>query len=305
MQSRRPLDAKALAIMVALCAIIGTQQVAIKLAAQDMAPIFLVGIRSGLAAIALLVIIGLRNEGRALFSANAWPGALAGALFGIEFLLFAEGLRFTSAAHMAIFLYTGPIFAALCLHLRFVEERLIGLQWLGIGTAFVGIVLAFSGRIEANSHDLTWLGDLYGLAAGVAFGATTLVIRASRLSTAPAAVTLWYQLMGGFIVATAGAVILGQTQVSVTPALIMNLAYQSLIISTLAYIIWFSMLRTYLVSRIGLLSLMTPMFGIAFGWLMLNEALTLHFLAGAALVVMGIVLVSGRERRSEQGKNEA
>jgi len=40
-------------------------------------------------------------------------GGAVGILFGLQFLFVAEGLRYTSASHMSVFLYTAPIFAAI------------------------------------------------------------------------------------------------------------------------------------------------------------------------------------------------
>ena len=56
-------------------------------------------------------------------------------------------------------------------------------------------------------------------------------------------------------------------------------------------IIW--LLRRYLASRIGVFSFLTPLFGVAFGVLLLDEPLEPGFLAGAILVCTGILLVSG------------
>lgn len=295
MHEHRPIDATAASTMVVLCALWGTQQVAIKLAAPDMAPVLQVGLRSGLAALALLVVLAVRRQIPALGAGTWRPGLLAGALFGLEFVLFAQGLRFTSASHMSIFLYTAPIFAAVGLHLRVPEERLAPLQWSGIAIAFAGIVWTFSGRGAAPAGDATWIGDLLGLAAGAVWGATTFVVRTSRLARAPAAVTLWYQVTGAGVLGIGSAVALGETQVTLTHALVASLAYQTLILSTASYLVWFSLMRAYLASRLGVLSLMTPVFGIGFGVAILGDGLTRAFLTGAALILSGILLVNGRD----------
>ena len=52
------------------------------------------------------------------------PGLLAGVLFAVEFLLVGEGLRYTTASHLVVFLYTAPIFVALGLHWVRPAERL-------------------------------------------------------------------------------------------------------------------------------------------------------------------------------------
>ncbi|ALN71915.1 DMT family transporter [Aureimonas sp. AU20] len=303
MDLRKPIDASAAASMVVLCALWGTQQVAIKLAAPDMAPLFQVGLRSGVAALLVLFVVFARREHRAI-GGEAWrPGLLAGVLFGLEFVLFAQGLLFTSASHMSIFLYTAPIFAALGLHFSLVEERLALVQWIGIAVAFAGIVLTFSGRGGATTGDTTWIGDLLGIAAGAVWGATTVVVRTSRLSRAPAAVTLWYQLMGACMFALVSALALGETQATVTATLLASLAYQTVILSAASYLAWFSLMRVYLASRLGVLSLMTPVFGIGFGIIVLGDDLTTEFVGGTALILLGIVLVSVRDllvRRMER-----
>ena len=51
-------------------------------------------------------------------------------------------------------------------------------------------------------------------------------------------------------------------------------------------------LRRQLASNMAVFSCMTPLFGVSVGVLILDEPLSLNFVAGAALVLLGIVLVS-------------
>jgi drug/metabolite transporter (DMT)-like permease len=96
-------------------------------------------LRSGLSALLLGLLCWGRGE-RLSFRDGTWrPGLLAGVLF------IGEGLRHTHASHIAIFLYTSPIFTALGLHWLMPAERLRRSQWAGIGVAFTGILLAFGG----------------------------------------------------------------------------------------------------------------------------------------------------------------
>lgn len=304
MDQPRVINGQAAATMVLLCAIWGTQQVAIKLAALAMAPLLQVGVRSIIAAAIVLTVVMARRETRALGGGTWRPGLLVGLLFALEFMLFAEGLVFTSASRMSIFLYTAPIFAALGLHWLVREERLQASQWVGIAIAFAGVVIAFSGRNDAASDDAAWLGDLMGIAAGAAWGATTVVVRTTRLAGTPATVTLWYQLAGAGLLATIAAIATGQTTVLQSKVLFGSIAYQVLIISVASYLTWFALLRRYLASRLGVLSLLTPIFGVGFGVAVLGDALTPAFVIGAAIILAGIVLVNApdlliRRRASE------
>lgn len=138
METRKALDGHAIGLMLVLCLVWGLQQVALKATAAEIAPIFQIALRSGVAA--ALVGLVMLARGERMHLAETWrAGLLVGLLFGLEFLLVGEGLRHTSASHMVVFLYTAPIFAALGLHWKLPAERLGAAQWLGIALAFGGL----------------------------------------------------------------------------------------------------------------------------------------------------------------------
>jgi len=276
--------------MVVLCAIWGFQQIAIKGAAADVAPVLQIAIRSGLSAIMVAVLMRIRGQG---LSPGLWrPGMVVGFLFGLEFILVGEGLRRTSAAHMAVFLYTAPIFAAVGLHLRIATERLRPLQWAGIGLAFCGIAVAFLGHASGGARASSASGDVMAVLAGAAWGFTTVAVRCSRLTNAPATETLLYQLLGAFLMLLLTAVLTGQAGFHPTPMAWASLAFQTLLVSFASYLTWFWLLRQYIASRLGVFSFLTPLFGVAFGVGLLHEPLETSFGAGAVLVLAGIFLVS-------------
>ena len=87
--SRRPTDSFALQVMLGLCLIWGVQQVVIKMAAPDIAPVMQAAARSGIAALLVGVLICCKGGWRQVPS--TWrAGLLAGSLFGLEFSRRAE-----------------------------------------------------------------------------------------------------------------------------------------------------------------------------------------------------------------------
>lgn len=296
MQERKGIDSRAFGMMAVLCMIWAFQQIAIKAAAVDIAPILQIAIRSGVAAVLVALLMAWRREPLNLSDGTWRPGLLVGILFGVEFVFLGEGLRYTTASHMAVFLYTAPFFAAIGLQWRLPEERLAGAQWMGILVAFIGIVIAFMGRDvgEATPEASNMLlGDFLGLMAGAAWGATTVVIRCTSLSHTSATKTLLYQLIGGFIILFAAAAFSGQMGFRLTALAVSSVAFQSIVVGFASFLAWFWLLRKYLASRLGVFSFMTPLFGIFFGVWLLDEPLDTSFMIGAALVAFGIVLVSG------------
>ncbi|WP_179504792.1 MULTISPECIES: DMT family transporter [unclassified Sphingomonas] len=295
MTDRKPVDAAAVAIMVVLCAIWGSQQVAIKLVASAMSPLLQMGLRSGLAGLATLAVVLWRGEGHAINRGTVLPGLAIGMLFGTEFLLAGEALRFTSASHVTIYLYTAPIGAALGLGLLRPDERLRAGQWVGIALSFAGVVLAFSGGGEGAGYPHGSLGDALALGGACGWACTTLVLRNSTLANAPASVTLFYQLMGAFLLCTLAAPVLGETAVHVTQGLLASLGFQVVIVAFLSYLTWYALLRRYSAARLGVLSFMTPMFGVAAGVFVLGDSLDAAFITGSLMILAGIIIVSTAE----------
>lgn len=294
--TRKSADGFALQVMLVLCVIWGMQQVLIKWAAPDIAPVMQAAGRSGIAA--LIVGIAMCWQGGLRSISSTWrAGLLAGSLFALEFLFIAEGLQLTTAAHMSVFLYTAPIFTALGLHWKLPSERLRPLQWLGVFLAFVGIATAFVGGMSLSDMDSNMLiGDGMGVLAGMAWGATTVVVRGSRLSEAPVTLTLFYQLMVCLVGLLLIAVVSGQvTHVQLTPVGVGSVLFQGLVVSCASYLTWFWLLRRYLASNLAVFSFMTPLFGVTFGVLLLDEPLSFNFVIGAILVLFGITLVSGEQ----------
>jgi len=242
-------------------------------------------------------VLGLavfRGEATALIGAAWKPGLVAGFLFGLEYLLIAQGVGLTSASHIGTFIYIAPIFTALGLHLTLPHERLKRVQWLGVGLAFIGVAISLTAQSRTDSVAIgqSWLGDFLGIASGFAWAATTVVIRLTSLDRAPVSTTLFYQLLGAFVVLSLASAVEGQTQAAFTPAVICNLAFQVIIVSFLSLLLWFSLLRKYLASRLSVLSFMTPIFTIVFGMVFLGETVDASFVFGALLLLAGIAAVS-------------
>ncbi|MBP6018234.1 MAG: DMT family transporter [Burkholderiaceae bacterium] len=294
--SRKALDGQAIALMVVLCALWGMQQVAVKVAVPSINPVMQMGLRCLVAGVLLIMLMLVRREGFSFRDGRFGAGIGVGLLFSLEFLLIALGLLYTTASHMVVFLYTAPVYVALGVHFLVPGEKLSITQWLGVGLAFSGIVCAFSGGLfTATGKDFAdmLLGDGLAILASIVWAATTVMIRASSLSDAPASQTLLYQLAMAAILLTGGGVIAGQWQeIQMAPIAWVSMAYQSLIVAFGSFLVWFWLLRRYLASPLSTFSFLTPLFGVTFGVILLGDPVDIWFGLGAVLVVAGIGLVS-------------
>ena len=294
MGQRQALDIRASGIMFVLCMLWGLQQVVLKWAATDISALMQVALRSFFSMLMVYPLIrpAIRQQ---LWSKQYLPaGILVGFCFAAEFYLVAEALRYTSAAHTIVLLYTAPIFVALALHFKFPTERLSRLQWCGIGLAFFGILVSFLLREntqQASMQQALW-GDFLALVAGMLWAATTISIRLSRLAEAPATQTLFYQLFMAGVFLIPLSFLSGQANIHWSAVSISSLIFHTVIVSFASYLIWFWMLKKYLASRLGVFSFLTPVFGMLFGVLILGEHIEMNFIVGTIMVMMGVLLVS-------------
>lgn len=295
---RRPVDQRAVLVMIVLCMIWGTQQSVVKAVAGAISPTLLLGLRSALAALATLALAGRRGE-LGWLSRRTWvPGVIIGVLFGLEFVLAGEALRLTSASHVTVYLYSAPVLIAATLGLTHRDERLRPDQWLGVIIAFAGVAVTFLGRGDPGRYPAMAWGDALALGAAVAWAATAVVLRGSRLADAPATITLVYQLAGAGIEATAMALVLGETHVEPGPAVALALGWLMIGVAFGSYLAWFALLRRYSAARLGVLSFMTPVFGVFAGVLVMGDRMEGAFVVGTAMILGGIVIATTGLRRA-------
>ena len=295
MTERKPhLDALAVAMLVLCCFLWGLNQVAAKVAMPEVPALWQAAARSSLGA--LLVWGWTRMRGITMFARDGTlrGGLLAGALFGVEFLCIFIGLQYTTASRMVVFIYISPFVVALGMPFISRSERLTRLQVIGLLIAFAGVAWAFEEGFNAPAAGpRQLLGDALGVVAGVLWGATTLAIRGSKLSSASAEKTLLYQLAVSGVMLTLAALASGARLPATLSALAWgSLAFQVVIVTAFSYLLWFWLIGHYPATRLASFTLLTPVFGLVLGALLLGEPITTRLVIALIAVAAGIVLVN-------------
>jgi drug/metabolite transporter (DMT)-like permease len=288
------LDVLAVGSLVFCCFLWGLNQVAAKAAMPEIPGLWQAAGRSiGGAA---LVWLWSRGRGIALFERDATlpGGLLAGVLFAAEFFCIFIGLQFTSASRMVVFIYIAPFVVALGMPLIARSERLGAVQIGGLLLAFAGVAWAFSeGFSRPAIGPKQWIGDALGVLGGVLWGATTLAVRASALTLATAEKTLLYQLAVSAVLLLAGALLAGAPlPTHVSTLAWASLAFQIVIVTFASYLLWFWLIRHYPATRLASFTMLTPVFGLVLGAMLLAEPITARLVLALATVASGIFIVN-------------
>ena len=293
MASRKThLDALSISLLLACCLFWGFQQVLVKATLPELPPVFQASIR--FAGATLLLLLWCAWRGVKLFAADGSlrAGLLAGALFAVEFACLYVGLQYTSASRLTVFLYTSTFWVAALLPLWVKSEKLRPVQWAGLACAFAAVAFALREGFGAAGAS-TWLGDGLALVAGMFWGLTTVVIRASTLAKVSAEKLLFYQVALSTLALPFVSLALGEQWVwRFSPFALSSLLLQTVVGAFASYLAWMWLLGRYPATKISVFVFLTPLFALLFGALWLNEAVTPSLVAALVLVAAGIVLVN-------------
>jgi drug/metabolite transporter (DMT)-like permease len=154
---------------------------------------------------------------------------------------------------------------------------------------FGGVIAVMLARTDATSARPTDVAlALLGVSSNVA--STVLFKRAVGSTDLLAVNTI--QLLGAGVVLLPAAVLLhGAPWVDWSPALVASFVYLVGVVSVGASLLWFWLLSGGAASRVSAFYFLTPIFGLAFGAVLLGEPVGPGDAVGLAAVALGIILV--------------
>jgi drug/metabolite transporter (DMT)-like permease len=299
MPDRHPrLDGRAIALVVACSFLWGLNQVSVKGIVGEVPPLVQATVRSLAGVVMVLAWARWRGIPMGQRDGTLPGGVAAGVLFGGEFACVFLGLQFTTASRMIVFIYLAPFVVALLMPFVSRAERLTRPQLAGLLLAFSGVAFAFAeGFTQPAAGPRQWLGDTLGVVAALLWGATTLVIRATPLATAAPEKTLAWQLGVSGVLLLAASLLNGDRwSLTLSPLAWSSLGFQTVVVVFGSYLVWFWLVRHYQATQLSAFTLLTPVFGLLLGVVLLGEPVTARLLVALAGVVAGIALVNRQPR---------
>jgi drug/metabolite transporter (DMT)-like permease len=276
-----------------LGALWGASFLFMRMGAADFGPLALVFVRVGGAALVLLPVLLWRGQGAALrqhWRAIAMVGLLNSAL---PFVLFTVGALVLSAALMAVFNATAPIWGAL-IAWAWLGEKPTASRMLGLAIGIAGVVGLSWGKADFKPGE-HGISAAVGIAACVVatlfYGLAANFSRKKLAGVPPMAQAAGSQLSAAVLLLLPALWAWPATNPSTTAWL--AVAALSLACTGLAYVLYFRLIAHAGASNAMSVTFLIPAFAIAWGWLFLGEQPTAGMLAGCAVVLLGTALATG------------
>ena len=210
-----------------------------------------------------------------------------GVLFSVQLLFLNIGISKTSVSSSVILNSTYPIWVITLGHFFIRGDNFTLLKFLGVLVAYLGIVVTYFDSF-GNSNFI--LGNSFCLASGFLLGVRTIFLAKGSESINPMKL-LMAQAFFGSIVFIFLSLIFENDPYSFSIILLLSILYQGAIVAGFNFIANIWLLKNYKPSQVTVIHLSQPIFGIIIGCVVLGENIGLLVLLGAALVILGSILV--------------
>jgi drug/metabolite transporter (DMT)-like permease len=267
----------------------GTPYLFIKIAVDEVSPVFLSFVRVALAAAVLLPLAWRSGALRGLGA--RWPAIAAFALLEIviPFPLIAFGEERVSSSFAAILISALPLTIAV-LAIRFdQEERVGGSRLLGLFVGLSGVIVLLGLDVAGNADEL--IGALCILLATVGYAGGPLIVKRHLSSFDPiGTVTVAMALAA---VALAPAALLSAPSEVPSGEVLGSLAVLGVVCTALAFVLYFTLITEVGPSRASVITYVNPVVAVALGVAILGEPVTATAVAGLLLILAGSWLSTG------------
>jgi len=224
------------------------------------------------------------------------------AALGLGFAVFLMGAGYLGATQYipislaVLIFYTGPFFIIIIS--RFIENEPITIpRLIAICTAFIGLILALN---VGATGSLPIVGILFAFGAAIGMASFVTISSLTIRTASPQAVNL-HSLVGGTLLFGLFLFIMGGPSGSITRNGLLLLLASGFSLAV-GFITFFAGLERIGSVRASILMNAEPVFTIIIAAILLGERLSLGQLAGAGLVVIGIVLITGLPDSARQKK---
>ncbi len=283
-----PTEPARLSRLGALALLWGSNFLWIKIALRGLSPGMLVFVRLTLGALIMVAVLAAKGE-RLPRSPRVWGHLAVAAVSAcvVPYLLFAYGERQVDSSIAGVLNATTPLWTVLIAMAVGLEQRSTPLKLAGIAVGFLGALVIFE-PWRLGSQVMSWGGAACLLAAfayavSFVYMVRFLVPRGLSPLTLAAAQLLASSVLSGLALPLLGHQVLHPRTDALIAAVVLGLLGTGL-----AYLVNYELLAASGASATASVTYLLPIVAVALGALVLGESLSLHVVAGTAVVLAGV-----------------
>ncbi len=271
--------------LIVLSLVWGSNWIVMKTVLGYIGPMTFSAIRYALGTVVLFIVLIVRRESLA---PTPWlPTLLIGLTQTAGFQAFVQlSLVSGGAGKMALIAYTMP-FWVIPLAWVLLDERPSLRQWIFIVLAALGLVLIF----EPWQPHGSVMAALIALAGGLSWAIVTVLSKQQFQRRPEIPFLRWtaWQMALGAVALVIVSLLIPERAVDWSPTLLAAFAYNAVLSTGLAWILWLFVVQRLPANVAGVGSLITPMVSVLLAWLILGEQPDAAELAGIVAIAIALL----------------
>ena len=280
-----------------LCVIWGSTWLVIKVGYGSLGPFNVAAVRFYVAGLVLAAIVPMTGarwpRGRTEWTLIAWLGIV---LFAGDYGLVYWAEQYIESGLTAVLFATLPLITIAFAHVYVPGDRITLRKLAGTGLAFLGVAALFGDHVRVDASKTWPMLAIVGAAVCAAAGAVASKRHGGGLH--PAALNAPAMLVGAVALTAASALAGERFGLPRDAATWSAVLYLAIIGSVVAFLAYFSLLKTWSVTSLSFISVFIPVVALVLGFVFLDERPTLWTAAGSALILAGVTLALTRPRPS-------
>ena len=264
-----------------------TTPLAIVWSVTDLHPMWALVLRFFIAlplAVSVLLLLKVKFPIHKVALSSYVAGSLS--LIGSQIFTYAA-TPYLSSGLIALMFGLAPIMAGLIGSFGF-QQKLAGLQWLGMGTSIIGLAMIC---LSGSQKHVQPIGIVLMLMSVFAYSLSIFLVKKINADVQPMA-----QATGSILVSTILAILLlpwiwqhAPTHIPSTKSLL-ALTYTVVMASLIAMFCYFKLVQNLKATTLSLTTVMTPMLAILIGAYLNHEQLSAQVFVGASIILLGLCL---------------
>ena len=277
-----------LSLLILLAIIWGSSFFNIKIATYSYDPITLALVRVIFASIPLFLLCKFKKIKLEAFGRDwNWYALIGLCNIAIPFVLIAIGTAKINSYLAAILMSTTPLSGSILAHIFTKDEKLSFKKSIGVLVGFSGIILLFFDKVIINSDNyiyaiITIIGSTFYCIGGL----LTLKLKNKKNENVTTSTTFWSVIF----LLPFSLIIENPWESSPTLISTLSLLYLGVIATGFAWLIRFRILTVNGLVFQTQVAYLIPIFGIIFGYFLMDEIITWRVLLSLVIILLGIYI---------------
>jgi len=285
-------------LMILLASCWGPSFLFIKIAVVEVSPLMISGLRIGIGALILNVILLFRNE-RLPMKLDFWKKILIAGFFAqaLPFTLINWGEQYVDSSLASLLNGLTPLSTIVLAQLMLKDEKMTRNKIRGVALGFVGLIILVLPSL-VNGVAGTTFGILSITLAAISYGVGLVYIRKNLIDVPPMHTPAAQLLIISVYLIPIAYFIYPEFSISqVSWQAISSIVILGSFGTAIAFVLYFKILERTSAAYVSTVTFLMPIYGVVLGNIFLDEMLTMWMVMGAILIFGGISLINKKSEK--------